>query len=391
MTIRDRVAIPIGDELVIGRGKDCHIAVLDGLLSRKHLAFSFDGEKVEVHDLGSSSGTMVDSSPIKGRCQLSENSIVSAGNSTFRIVRELPKPSPPKATKEDLAIDIPRDGLERLRKAREPRELLQLLLDVLVALFGADHGFVLLRQEQDGPLVTVAQHALPDAKAFVSVSSTVYNRALEHGERVFVHDTRLDDECQRALTFALSDAPRSILCHPLRIQGGEPFGVIYLDMPLLRSEPDGTKLELLETFSALAAERLASYRVRKSLLASRNRLEAMDVIAWEGSHLVHGDGAAAHQLREQLDNGAKVNTTIFVFGETGTGKEMVARAIHRMSQRKNGPFVPVNCAALSADLIEAELFGAEKGAYTGATEQRKGRFELADGGTLFLDEVGELP
>ena len=386
----DRVAFSIGEELIVGRGKECNVVILDALLSRKHLAFSFDGEKVEVRDLGSSSGTQVDSSPIKGSCQLSENSIVTAGNSSFCVAEKLPKPAAKKG-KSELGVDIPKDSLERLRKAREPKELLQLLLDVLVALFGADHGFVLLRQEQNGPLVTVAQHALPDAKAFVSVSSTVYNRAIEQGERVFVHDTRMDDECQRALTFALSDAPRSILCHPLRIQGGDVFGVIYLDMPLLRSEPDETTLELLETFSALAAERLASFRVRKSLLAARNRLEAMDVIAWEGNHLVHGDGEAAHQLREHLDNGAKVDTTIFVFGETGTGKEMVARAIHRMSQRKNGPFVPVNCAALSADLIEAELFGAEKGAYTGATEQRKGRFELAQGGTLFLDEVGELP
>lgn len=101
-----------------------------------------------------------------------------------------------------------------------------------------------------------------------------------------------------------------------------------------------------------------------------------------------------HLLLAALDLAAQVapyNTSVLILGETGTGKEKVAQTIHTLSLRKNGPFIKVNCAAIPATLVESELFGHEKGAFTGATEKRKGRFELADGGTIFLDEIGELP
>jgi len=93
----------------------------------------------------------------------------------------------------------------------------------------------------------------------------------------------------------------------------------------------------------------------------------------------------------QVEQVAPTNTTVLILGESGTGKELLARAVHSHSSRKNKPFIKINCAALPATLIESELFGHEKGAFTGATGQKYGRFELADGGTIFLDEIGELP
>jgi DNA-binding NtrC family response regulator len=96
------------------------------------------------------------------------------------------------------------------------------------------------------------------------------------------------------------------------------------------------------------------------------------------------------RIRSTLEKVAATDSTVLILGETGTGKEVVARTLHRMSRRRNGPFLCVNCAALSAGLLESELFGHEKGAFTGAETLRKGRFELADGGSLLLDEVSEI-
>ena len=104
-----------------------------------------------------------------------------------------------------------------------------------------------------------------------------------------------------------------------------------------------------------------------------------------------GESAMLQQVRESIAQVAPTDSTVLIQGETGTGKEVVARAIHAVSARRERPLITVNCAALPRELVESELFGHEKGAFTGAIQQRRGRFELADGGTLFLDEVGELP
>jgi two-component system NtrC family response regulator len=104
-----------------------------------------------------------------------------------------------------------------------------------------------------------------------------------------------------------------------------------------------------------------------------------------------GESAAMRRLRQEIDRVAPVRTSVLVTGETGTGKELVARALHRASPRAAGPLVTVNCAAFPEPLLESELFGHERGAFTGATERKRGLLEVADGGTLFLDEIGELP
>ena len=114
-------------------------------------------------------------------------------------------------------------------------------------------------------------------------------------------------------------------------------------------------------------------------------------LAGDRHQLVLGTSAGMRKLVEQAHRVARTNATVLLTGESGTGKELVARLIHRESLRVRGPFVPVNCAGLTESIIESELFGHVKGAFTGAVRSKKGKFELAEGGTLFLDEIGEIP
>ena len=131
--------------------------------------------------------------------------------------------------------------------------------------------------------------------------------------------------------------------------------------------------------------------VENALRLSRLQIENRELKTRLGKHSLVGSGAAMAKLSAQIDRVAASETRVCILGETGTGKELVARAIHEKSQRHDGPFVTLNCAAVPAELIESELFGHEKGAFTGAAARHLGKFEQAEGGTLFLDEIGDMP
>jgi two-component system nitrogen regulation response regulator NtrX len=132
--------------------------------------------------------------------------------------------------------------------------------------------------------------------------------------------------------------------------------------------------------------------VRNALRQRRLEAENRDLRAKVDRHqqTMVGEGEAMQRLREQIAMAAPTNGRVLIFGENGTGKELIARTIHAQSRRRSGPFIDVNCAAIPEDLIESELFGHVRGAFTGALAERRGKFELADGGTIFLDEIGDM-
>jgi formate hydrogenlyase transcriptional activator len=160
------------------------------------------------------------------------------------------------------------------------------------------------------------------------------------------------------------------------------------------TQADAELLQEVANQVALAVANMKSYEEIASLTA---RLEKENVYLQEEIRTEHnfeeivGNSPPLLDLLRRVDQVASTDSSVLIYGETGTGKELIARAIHNRSARKDRPLVKVNCSAISAGLVESELFGHVKGAFTGAFERRIGRFELADGGTIFLDEVGELP
>lgn len=175
---------------------------------------------------------------------------------------------------------------------------------------------------------------------------------------------------------------------------------VYVDLVFARVGDGGFSVAVNDSTMRVAAEGDLA-RVRARLAETERSLARLTSLQQElvsaappgamASETMIGSSPALRRVREQVARVAPTNTTVLVTGETGAGKELVARSIHQLSSRRAQAFIPVNCAALPETLIESELFGHEKGAFTGADRRRLGKFELADGGTLFLDEIAELP
>ena len=199
--------------------------------------------------------------------------------------------------------------------------------------------------------------------------------------------------------FGEAEAVVSFIGVPIK-QGENVIGTLTIDrLQPQRPVPFDSDVRFLTMVANLLGQALRLHKVvaqdRDRLLAEQARLakEREDAKGGHGPVNVKGiigQSQALQTVLEKVKRVAKANSTIMLRGETGTGKEMIANAIHNLSPRKNGPFIKLNCAALPESVLESELFGHEKGAFTGALNQRKGRFELAHGGTLFLDEVGEI-
>jgi transcriptional regulator with GAF, ATPase, and Fis domain len=189
---------------------------------------------------------------------------------------------------------------------------------------------------------------------------------------------------------------QSRICVPMTLRD-KVVGVLYHDNRLLKSAFKESDLDLLAYFSAMAAialDNAQAYdeikRLNQKLREEKRYYEEQNLQNLHFEDLI-GESAAILRVLAQIEQVAPTEATVLIQGETGVGKELVARAIHRRSPRRDKPFIRVFCNALPDSLIPSELFGHEKGAFTGAIHQRIGRFELADGGTLFLDEIGDLP
>ncbi len=262
--------------------------------------------------------------------------------------------------------------------------LLERLLELLFEVVPAQRGAILLTSE--GAFETSRVFALDRARGknqAVHVSRTIVQQVLRDGVALLASDG--SEEKQLTTESLITARTHSVMCVPL-IMFDRKLGVLYLDTTLPRDKFNREHLQLVTAIASIAAVAIENARQFEWLDTENERLLS-DVNI---EHNMIGESPAMQRVYHFISKVAPTDATVLINGESGTGKELAARAIHRNSKRAQKPFMAVNCAALNESLLETELFGHEKGSFTGALAQKKGRLEIAAGGTIFLDEIGEL-
>ena len=280
------------------------------------------------------------------------------------------------------------DFSARLLQSGDVRALLEALLDEAIDLTGGDRGFLVL-VEAEQRTVKVARNVAREnvARDLETLSDTVVDRVLGSGEPLLVSDATADPDFS-ASTSVVNLKLSSVLCVPL-MHRGRPFGLVYVGSDRVGTHFDRRGLDTLTIFAAQA-----SLLVQNALLLDELRADNRGLrerLEQQRFGEILGSCPGMQEVYRQIEKVAPTDLSVLVVGETGTGKELVARELHRRSPRAGGPFVAINCGALPETLLESELFGHVKGAFTGAVATRPGRFQQASGGTLFLDEVGDMP
>lgn len=274
--------------------------------------------------------------------------------------------------------------IESWQKTRDMHTLLTEMAEAAAELFGAERASIFLWDRPKKTLVGRPALGIEGGELRVPDDRGVVGHVVQTGEPRRVDELE-QDEINREVDQSLAFHTRNLLCVPLVGRRGRIFGAFELINKKVGNFNPEDELGLTE-LAAHASAALENTQETEKILASRNRLA--DAAAAEAKLI--GDCPAIATLRSTIRRVAESNLPVLVLGENGTGKEVVSQSIHFRSDRRAQPLIAVNCAAVPDTLLESELFGAEKGAYTGADETRPGKFELADGGTLFLDEIGDL-
>jgi Nif-specific regulatory protein len=413
---RGAVYVLAESDVSIGRSSGNDIAIADLSLSRRHSTVQYTNGSYTVRDLESNNGTFVNNVSVR-ECALSHGDRIAIGDSVLvfltsegdegRTVAESDVSSgqtihlsrsesfyqhperfaqscePHARVVRDLRLLLQAGNL--IATARSVEALARQLLELVVQTIPADSGAILFIEEGAGEISTFyGWNREAGAVPRVPISSTVVDRVLKEGIAISSSDPRYTSALGAAESLR-ERGVKSVLAAPI-LRQDRVLGVIYLDSTNPQTIFDKGDLQLLTAVSGITALALENLRNLEVLTEENRRLEAEAGL----EHSMVGESPALRETVRLIARVAPTDATVLIFGESGTGKELAARAIHQNSLRAQKPFLGLNCAVLTEALLESELFGHEKGAFTGAFVQKKGKLELADGGTVFLDEVGEL-
>jgi Nif-specific regulatory protein len=404
-------------ETVIGREPGNAVAISDPLVSRRHCSIRRDDNgRVQVSDLESLNGTFVNGLPARDKA-LEHGDYIKIGSSEFifllngapieEVLLVEPEDEQQLTTMSfkvdgDSAIFLqpPRAIEKRASNTRYERDLAALLrissainairqvedlqarvLEMIFEVMPVERAAILLVSKNVEDFISgTYRDRTSDGTQPFRISRTIGQQVLRDGVAVIASDEQI-----KGTESLIASRVRSLLCVPMMVFGST-LGIIYADTTETTIELDEHHLQLLTAIASIAAVALEHARYVEWLQGENQRLQKEVNI----EHDMVGDSARIHEVHQFVTRVAPADSNVLILGESGTGKELVARAIHRNSKRAKGPFVAINCAALGEQLLESELFGHERGAFTNAVVQKKGKIEIADGGTLFLDEVAEL-
>ncbi len=413
------VLLPDG-EATVGRDPNNLVALADPSVSRKHCLVRQEDRRFQIRDLESRNGTLVNGVAVKEHWLHHGDEIVT-GDSVFvflveeedrihpasrvefddakptsetkiihpkevvylqpdRLVRELP-------AKSQVARNL--NALLKISRVvhaiRDLEELQAQLLDLIFEVVPAGRGAILL---SDGPSqefnCLYARTRQAGQPQLVRVSRTIARQVMKENVALLGVDVASSGALRDVESLAASEV-RSLVCVPLSVFD-RTIGCIYLDSTSAANRFNEDHLQLMAAVAGVSAVALDNAR-RLQWLEQENQRLASEV---RQEQSLVGESARMKEVFQFVARVAPTDSTVLIEGESGTGKELAARALHRNSPRANKPFMAINCAAIPETLLESDLFGYEKGAFTGAAAQKKGRLEVADGGVVFLDEIGEL-
>ncbi|MBA4030081.1 MAG: sigma-54-dependent Fis family transcriptional regulator [Planctomyces sp.] len=441
VTRGDVYRLPSNQVTTIGRATTCRIVVQDEICSRNHCELFFSSDRWRLRDCGSRNGTKVRGEPIVGDVELRFGQSFQIGSTIFGLAGSLSQ-----RWDDDAGLDEPieSDTVDAMRERQESdsnpeilhrrrqsrfrqpvdsaardktslelsrlyrlaldmgaattaQSLAEIVLEGLLNATAASIGAILLTPVGNGKKsgsadqLTVVAYRAENHQPYHPVSAYLSQIVLTDQEAVLARDIASDARFLDRDSLGEIQA-QSVICAPVRTQE-KVHGLIHL-----YSTDAATQLEVDDLeFTLAVADQMAAgleqlQRVEK-LQAGLQRAEVENQTLREQLRSemdLIGESTAMQQLKGRIARIAPTDATALIRGESGSGKELIARAIHIHSNRRNGPFITMNCAALSESLLESELFGHEKGSFTGAVGRKLGKFEQAHHGTIFLDEVGEM-
>ena len=435
-----------GQSVTIGRAPTSQIVVKDERCSRNHVEVFLSGGRWTLRDLDSRNGTMVGQEMVRGDWPLNPGDVIRIGHTQLIFVHKLSEafassgdgstvvrrwspaaPQPTEAAEEDsnvLAACEPttithrrgqtkflapdkeeEDGVSRigraaaklcrlafeLAKAPDVASMANLALVGLAEGTQTDAGALLLlpasfQGAPRGEDLEIVASRSSSPHHYHRVSNFLASMVMREGEAVLARNV-MDDSALGTSDSRGDILATSVICAPVRL-GGQVFGLIHLYSTDAAIVPDPDDLEFTLAAADTVAVAVENIRRRQELAENLSRVRTENVELRERLGIrseIIGRSAAIRHVAEEIAQAAASNATVLIRGESGVGKELVARAVHDNSPRHDNVFVCLNCAALSAELLASELFGHERGAFTGATERKIGKFEAAHKGTLMLD------